>query len=372
MHIVSYRNGASDEGRPSKLRMSEDSGPRDDAGEEKHLTPSAPEVEAVRQAHGGDFVGRSKAIRVLLRQAEVAATGADSPILITGPMGAGKSHLARFIHRRSLRADRALTFVDCGALPAIENALFGHRRGAFTGAEGRFEGLLGGADGGIVVLDDVERLDHHQQDLLHRVVVDGAFRPLGADRARQVDVRFIATTNVDLSVEVEKGRLKRDFVSRLSYFELAVPALAERREDIPDLCRSLLGRNHRRLIKKGIAEPGEIEFDESCWPAFMARGFPDNIRGLDKLIVRLLAHLQGRRQIRPSDLDAVAPVVTRSSEPWFEQPKPLRMVREAAEKKYILEVCRQTDFNLRAAARALEISPKSLYAKLKRYGITRP
>lgn len=319
-----------------------------------------------------EFVGQADAISDLLRQAEVAARGADSPILITGPVGAGKSHLARFVHHRSRRAEGPLTFVDCGALPAIENALFGHRRGAFTGANARFGGLLSAAEGGIIVLDDIERLDHHQQDLLHRVVVDGAYRPLGAERARRVDVRFVATTNVDLASEVEKGTLKRDFVSRLSYFELHVPSLAERRADIPALCRALLRRNHRELVEKGIARGGDVTFDDACWPALMARSFPDNIRGLDKLIVRLLAHLQGRCVIRPSDIDSVAPAITPSVEPWFEQPKPLRQVREAAERSYILEVCRHTDFNLRAAARALEISPKSLYAKLKRYGITRP
>ena len=242
MHIVSYAGGLSSEEDQPRRRVSENDEPEDGTVRTGH--------HPQRPACDDDFVGRSKAIESLLRQAEVAATGADSPILIVGPVGAGKSHLARYIHRTSARSDRPLTFVDCGALPAIENALFGHRRGAFTGAEARFGGLLGGADGGMVVLDDIERLDHHRQDLLHRVVVDGVFRPLGAERARRVDVRFIATTNVDLSTEVEKGRLKRDFVSRLSYFELAVPPLADRGEDIPDLCRSLLRRNHRRLVGK--------------------------------------------------------------------------------------------------------------------------
>jgi transcriptional regulator of aromatic amino acid metabolism len=121
-----------------------------------------------------------------------------------------------------------------------------------------------------------------------------------------------------------------------------------------------------------VVEPREIVFAEECWPGLMARRFPDNVRGLDKLIVRLLAYLEDREVIRPRDIDAVAPVVKAAGGPWFDQPKPLRLVREAAERDYIIQVCRHTRFNLRAAARALDISPKCLYAKLKQYGITRP
>lgn len=319
-----------------------------------------------------DFVGRSAAVEQLLFEAKMAARGSDAPILITGPVGSGKSHLARYIHRHSSRADGSLEIIDCGTLPALENSLFGHRRGSFTGADRHLDGLLKTTDGGILVLDDLERLDRKKQDLLHRVVVDGVFRPVGSESVRQVDIRIIATTNVDLSQAVREGRLAADFLSRLSYFELRVPSLEERREDIPELCRALLERNLSELVAKGILESGHVEFDEACWPGLMARRFDDHVRALDKLIVRLLARLQGRDRIRPRDIDAVAPVVSAAREPWFDQPKPLRQVREAAERDYILQVCRHTEFNLRAAARALDISPKCLYAKLKDYGITRP
>ncbi len=319
-----------------------------------------------------EFVGKSPAVRRLLREARLAAQGSDSPILITGPVGSGKSHLARYIHQHSARAEGPLAFVDCGTLPQLENNLFGHRRGAFTGAERNLDGLLQSVHGGILVLDDVERLDRPKQDLLHRVVVDGVFRPVGSGSVQRVDIRFLATTNVDLTVAVREGTLAADFLSRLSYHELRVPPLQQRREDLPGLCRELLERNYQKLVRKGIIGAREIVFDDACWPGLMARTFVDNVRGLDKLMVRLLAYLEERTVIRPRDIDAVAPVVSAAREPWFDQPKPLRLVREAAEREYIIQVCRHTRFNLRAAARALDISPKCLYAKLKQYGITRP
>lgn len=318
-----------------------------------------------------DFKGESKAIQKLLRQASVAARGGDRPILVTGPVGAGKSHLARYIHSQSARALGPLVFFDCGAASDLDNVLFGHRKGAFTDATCDLGGRLKQADGGVLVLDDFERLNERQQDQLHRFVVDGSYYPLGADRAARANVRVLATTNKDVRMEVEAGRLKRDFVSRLDYFELHVPSLHERPEDIPVLCKELLRRNLDDLVRKGIRADVDLRFDEDCWPALQARQFEDNVRGLDKLIVRLIAHAEDRALLTPSDIEAVSPS-SRSRGYWFDQPSALRTVRDAAERQYILDVCKHTGFNLRRTARILGISPKSLYAKLKQYGIARP
>lgn len=319
------------------------------------------------------FLGRSPAIERLLACADRAAVGGHRPILIKGEIGSGKSHLAQYVHQRSARSDGPLVFVDCGSLPELDNALFGHRAGSFTGAVRDLGGRFEQAQGGTLVLDDFERLSQPQQDRLHRVLVDGTFYPLGADRPRAVDVRFVATTNKDVPAEVAAGRIKGDFVSRLDYFELVVPSLLERREDVPLLCEQLLRRNLLDLVRKGIRSDLEMRFDEDCWPAIQARTFPDNVRGLDKLVVRLIAHVGERRTITPADIEAVSPSSWRSSElPWFDQPQSLRLIRQLAEKRYIVEVCRLTGFNLRRAARILEISPKSLYAKLHQYGIERP
>ncbi len=328
--------------------------------------------EAERNHAMWDLLGESTATKDLLREALQAARGGDRPVLITGPVGVGKSHLARYIHRESLRSSGPLVFVDCGAMPELDNVLFGHRNGSFTGAVRDLGGRLKQADQGVLVLDDFERLNPHQQDQLHRVLVDGSFYPIGSDREASVDVRFIATTNKEVRDEIRAGRLKPDFVSRLNYFELRVPPLEQRPEDVPPLCRELLRRNLEDLVRKGIRRDDHLQFHEDCWPAIQARHFEDNVRGLDKLVVRLLAHVGNRTVITPADLEAVCPSVLQPVGYWFDQPGPLRIVRDAAERRYILDVCKYVGFNMRRAARILDISPKSLYAKLKQYGIARP
>ncbi len=206
------------------------------------------------------------------------------------------------------------------------------------------------------------------------MVVDGSYYPLGANRPENINVRVIATTNKDVREEVQAGRLKKDFVSRLDYFELHIPPLHQRPEDIPVLCNELLRRNLDDLVRKRFRDDRDINFDEDCWPALQARYFDDNVRGLEKLIVRLIARVEmdERTLIIPGDIEAVFPSVQTPQGYWFDQPSPLRTVRDAAERQYILDICRYTDFNLRRVARILEISPKSLYAKLKQYGIVRP
>jgi DNA-binding NtrC family response regulator len=339
------------------------------------LSEAAPDVSADGCQDTGRltaFLGASPQVTELLRQAQAAARGGSHPIVISGPMGAGKTHLARFIHQQSPRAQRHLEIIDCGALPELENSLFGHRRGAFTHAERDLGGRLQRAGGGTAVLDDFERLSLRQQDQLHRVVEDGTFYPLGAERPVRIDTRFIATTNKAVVEEVEHGRLKPDFVSRLSYFELRVVPLAERLADIPQLCRHLLQRNLLKLRLAGHRGDDELAFDEDCWPAIQARRFDDNVRGLEKLVVRLISQVGMRTLITPADIEAVHPGLPRERVPWFEQPQTLRTVREAAERDYILAVCRHADFHIQRVARVLDVTPKCVYAKLKQYGIARP
>lgn len=318
------------------------------------------------------FEGESTSVRSLLQQAVQAARGGDRPVLITGEVGAGKSQLAKFVHSQSARSRGPLLFLDCGGGPELDNLLFGHRAGSFTGAIRDFSGRLKQAEGGTLVLDDFERLSHHQQDQLHRVLVDGRYWPIGSDRDHRANVRFIATTNKHIPAEVEAAKLKRDFVSRLDYFQLHVPPLSDRPEDIPLLCMRLLDRNLQDLVDKGIRPPGAVRFHEDCWPAIQARRFSDNARGLDKLVVRLLAHIGSQTEITPAHINAVDPIAGAPNTLWFDKPSPLRMVRDEAERRYILEVCNLTKYNLRKAARILDISPKALYARLKQYGIARP
>ena len=316
------------------------------------------------------FIAESKAMKRLMEEALIAARCADHPILITGEIGSGKTHLARFIHQNSPRSNGPLEIVDCGTLPELENHLVGHSLGAFTGATRPLPGRLKLADGGILVLDDFDRLSLNQQDLLHRVVIDGEVVPIGAQRNTHTNVRFIAATNKDVRKEVEAGRLRADFISRLDYFHLHVPPLRERLEDLPLLAQELLRKHLETEKHRGFHRESDLEFHPSCWVALSARSFEDNIRGLHKLVVRLAAHAGDARWIHPRDLAKAAPLSSPAPTPLDDHPT-LRQVCQAAERDYILKVLRRTRFNVSQAAEALDISRKCLYEKLKHYGITR-
>ena len=307
-------------------------------------------------------------MRCLYSQVRVAATNSDHPILITGEVGVGKSHLARFIHSISPRADHPLVFIDCGSFGDLDNVLYEHCAGAFTGATWSNAGRLRAAHGGTMVLDDVDRLSLHQQDQLHRVLVDGTYHVMGDSRASQVDIRFLATTNKDPEAEVEAGRIKMDFLSRLDYFRFRVPPLRERPEDVPLLLGDLIER-HRR---KQLDALGPVEFHHDCWVLLKALDFSDNIRGLDKLAVRLLANLGERGLVTPVDIEAVLQERLPSSSRSSPVGATLSAVVESAEREHILRICHQTNFNLRQTARILGITPKTLYAKLRNFGIVRP
>jgi DNA-binding NtrC family response regulator len=306
----------------------------------------------------------------LRREALSFAQGGDSPVLIIGPIGSGKTLLARYIQVHSVRATGPLQMVDCGAVSELDNVLFGHRRGSFTGAAHDAKGRLKQADGGVIVLDDVERLSHHHQDQLHRVLVDGAYYPVGADDPVHVDVRFIATTNKDPYEAAEHGSLKRDFLSRLDYFVLRVPALEDRLEDIPVLCVELLRRNLETQAAKGIQAAREMSFDPDCWPVIQARRFEDHVRGLEKLVARLITQVGERDVIVPADINAVWPqAASRAADKCS---RTLRGVREDAERLHIAVVWKSDGFNVARTAHDLGITPRSLQMKLKRYGMTRP
>lgn len=326
----------------------------------------------LQSSDGGQYVAESSAMQALLSEALMTARGSDHPILISGPIGSGKTHLARFIHGNSPRSAAPLEVIDCGALPELDNQLFGHEPGAFTGAERKLSGRLKAAHGGIVILDDFERLSLNQQDMLHRVVVDGSIVPIGANRTARVNLRFIAVTNKNVYKEVDAGRLRRDFVSRLDYLPLRVPPLSERAEDIPPLARELLRRNLEDLAAKGIRNSESLEFHEDCWPALKARTFEDNVRGLDKLIVRLVARVRDRRQIRPADIDAAAPHARSRQKDHLTPNRTLREVLAVEEREYIVKVLHHTGFNVLQAARVLGHSRKFVYDKMKLYEIGRP
>ena len=237
---------------------------------------------------GDPLVGESVALaRVREQIAQVAAT--DSTVLIEGETGTGKELVARAIHAQSARRERALVTLNCAALPRelVESELFGHEKGAFTGAHQQRRGRFEVADGGSLLLDEVGELPLEAQAKLLRVLQEREFERVGGSRALRVDVRVIAATNRDLRAEVAAGRFRADLYFRLNVFPIALPPLRERRDDIPRLLQHVVARIARRLGREveGIA-PGFIE-------RARAHAWPGNVRELENVVERALIMSRG-------------------------------------------------------------------------------
>jgi DNA-binding NtrC family response regulator len=334
------------------------------------VVPSEEEVDpepAAGSALGG-LVGSSAAMRKLFALIErVASTRAA--VLIEGETGAGKELVAEEIHRRSPRRDQPFSIFDCGAVPdeLIESTLFGHVKGAFTGATSDRAGVLGGADGGTVFLDEIGELRLDLQPALLRVLDRGMIRPVGATSYRDIDVRVVAATHRNLGDLIAGGGFRADLYYRLAVVRLTVPPLRERPEDIPVLVSHFAGR---------LGRP-DIEVGEELLARLAAHPFPGNVRELRNLVERCLALSPGGRL----DLEALeaagglsdpfAAPAARVAPP----PGPRRPFREAKaeavesfERSYLTDLAR--DFsNLSAAAEAAGMDRKHLRTLLRRYGL---
>jgi len=298
-------------------------------------------------------------LETIERVAEFKAT-----VLLTGESGTGKEVLARALHAQSPRRDEAFVAVNCGAIPEnlLESELFGHARGAFTGADRARRGLFLEADGGTLFLDEVGELPPSLQVKLLRVLQEEEVRPLGESKSRQVDVRVIAATARDLEAEVSAGRFREDLFYRLNVMRIHVPALRDRRQDVPLLVdhflehfRCALGRPVRAIADDALAR-------------LVAHPWPGNVRELENVIERAVILARGDRLtvqelptnvVHPDPGAGVAAVGDQS----------LRRARRAAEIEAIRSALRATGGNRTHAARVLEISHRALLYKLKEYGI---
>jgi len=238
--------------------------------------------EEIRSEHGfEEIVGQSTRLRSVLRRVKQVA-GVDSTVLLTGETGTGKELIARAIHALSPRKDRPMIKVNCGAIPqgTVESELFGHEKGAFTGALQRRIGRFELADRGTLFMDEVGELPLDTQVKLLRVLQEQEFERLGGGRAMKVDVRLVAATNRDLEVEVADARFRADLYYRLNVFPIRVPPLRERPEDIPLLVRHFLAHLQRKLAKplRGVTPAGMQQLMEYAWPG--------NIRELQNVIER--------------------------------------------------------------------------------------
>ncbi len=314
--------------------------------------------ELDRRYSFSEIIGTSPALQSVFRLVEkVAAT--STSILIQGESGTGKELIARAIHHNSPRAERPFVAVNCGAIPEtlLESELFGHTKGAFTGAVTNKLGLFRSAEGGTVFLDEVGEISAAMQVRLLRALQEHEVVPLGSSTAVSFDARIICATNRDLEKEVSEGRFREDLFYRLNVIEIYLPPLRERREDIPLLARSFITRTAREQQRD------EKPIEPAAMSALINYPWPGNIRELQNAIER--AFTLSNDEI---DLDSLPPRVRDAASPApMRDPDGLRPTLEEIERRHIFETMASVNQDKARAANILGIDLSTLYRKLKRY-----
>jgi len=309
-----------------------------------------------------EIVARSPLMRRLLELAlRIAPT--DASILITGESGTGKERLARFLHERSKRAKGPFLAVNCGALPEslLESELFGHTKGAFTGAGADKQGLFEAAEGGTLFLDEIGETSPAVQVKLLRTLQEHTVRPVGGTRDRPIDARIIAATNRDLEEMVQGKTFRKDLFYRLRVVPLEVPALRARRDDILPLARQFIGR------VCSANSCGPCSFGADVLDRVMAYEWPGNVRELENAIERAVLLAEGQPRIELGDL----PPEVRGGA-GAERPTPVgAMTLAEVERRHILATLEQLGGNRKETAKALGIGENTLWRKLKSYGLVR-
>lgn len=317
-------------------------------------------LELERDGRVPELTGTSPAINELRRQL-LRAAASDARVLITGPNGVGKEVVARLLHRHSPRSRGPLVTVNCAALPAelIESELFGHVRGAFTGATESRRGKFEVANGGTVFLDEVGDMSLLAQAKVLRVLEDSRVTRVGGSHEVSLDVRVIAATNKDLEAEVAAGRFRQDLYFRLDVVHLAVPALAQRVEDIPllvdDFVAEMAGRDNVPVRR----------FSPEAMAALQRHSWPGNVRELRNMVERLLI-MSPDKEISPAELGLASGW---SNGVVAGMQLPLRQAREEFEKAYVREMLTNCSWNMSQAARLLGLERSHLYRKLRALGI---
>lgn len=308
-----------------------------------------------------NVVGVSSPFKALMALVDKTAP-TDATILLSGESGTGKEVIARTIHYKSMRSDGAFVAVNCAAIPRdlIESELFGHVRGAFTGAIRDKKGKFELADSGTLLLDEISELSIELQAKLLRVIQERVIEPIGSEKPIEVDVRLIAATNVNLKERTAAGQFREDLFYRLNVIPVHVPSLRERPEDIPILVKEFLRK---------FGKDAEVTVSPELMDIFRRHHWPGNIRELENFIERLVI-LRSSNQLTPEDLpDDFGARDASSRETATSETG--RLTFHEAEKNLIVDALHRTGWNRTRAARRLNIPRHVLVYRMKKYGISR-
>ena len=335
-------------------------------------------LQDVMDRRGTELLGTSAATANLRREIDLIAQ-ADFPVLVRGETGVGKELVVRMLHSGSSRSDKPLVYVNCAAVPesVFESELFGHVRGAFTGADSARLGKFRVADGACLFLDEIGELPVHVQPKLLRAIQEGEVQCVGSDDLVRVDVRIFAATNRDLEAEVASGRFRADLLHRLDVCRIDVPPLRRRPEDVPALAGHFADRARRRL------GTGPIRFTADAQRALMNGAWPGNVRELENVISRGILRASGSTPlgevvlVRVADLDldsngaarphTEAPQPRTSDAPG--EPTPMREAVEEYKRQLITQAIAHNDGNWAAAARDLGLQRGNLHHLARRLGL---
>lgn len=311
----------------------------------------------------GEILGKSKAIQDILQLIEKVAP-LDTRILITGENGTGKELVARAIHKKSERKEKAFVEVNCAAIPneLIESELFGHEKGSFTGAVSQRIGRFELANKGTIFLDEVGDMSLQAQAKVLRAIEDGKIERVGGGKKIEVDVRLIAATNKNLKEEIEKGAFREDLFHRLNVIPIQVPPLRDRLEDIPILIEHFAND----IISKH--KKPSIHFTEDAIRILQTQAWTGNVRELRNIIERIII-IVDKKEISGKDIQFMFAGNQQSVDNLVDTSNSFQEFKEKAERAFILKQLRANDWNISKTAEILDIQRSHLYNKMKKYGI---
>lgn len=308
--------------------------------------------------HNSGIISKSQKMQHIFKLIEAIA-GTNTTVLLTGETGTGKELIANTIHSKSTRSDKPFVAINCGAIPAelMERELFGHEKGAFSGAHQKMIGKFEYADKGTIFLDEIATLPTQLQVKLLRVIQEKSFERIGSNSPIKVDVRFIAATNLNLSNEVNRGTFREDLYYRLNVVPIEIPPLREKKEDIPILVKHFIDEYSKRYNKQidGLSEEVIRILVNHSWPG--------NIREIQNLSEMLVVLAKENAQIEAKDLPDC-----------FFKTKLVELTYENAfnsfEREYIKKILEFTNWNINEAAHKMDVHRNTLSKKIKKLSLT--